>query len=85
MYPSDISNVSLFSGIYFSCIPAFPFDLPTQSGTFSICNMGTSGLPEFNSIASNVLLSKCFSGHVKMLAKIMSKCKTTLYATKLHT
>ena len=32
-FPGYTSNVSLFSGIYFSCIPAFPFDLSTQSDT----------------------------------------------------
>ena len=45
-----------FPRIHFKCIPdfrvifqmypAFPFDPPTQSGTFSICNMGMSGLPD---------------------------------------
>ena len=27
-------TVSLFSGMHHICIPAFPFDLPTQSGTY---------------------------------------------------
>ena len=30
------NTVSLLSGIHHTCIPAFPFDLPTQSGTLHI-------------------------------------------------
>ena len=34
--------VSLFSGIHQICIPAFPFDLSMQSGTYNyICNTFT--------------------------------------------
>ena len=36
-FPEYISVVSLFSGMHFSCIPALPFDLPTQSDTYSKC------------------------------------------------
>ena len=31
--------VSLLSRIHHICIPSFPFDPPTQSGTFSYCNL----------------------------------------------
>ena len=32
-FPGYNLFVSLFSGIHSSCNPAFPFELPTQSGT----------------------------------------------------
>ena len=32
-FPRIQINVSLLSGIHQICIPAFPFDLPTQSDT----------------------------------------------------
>ena len=35
-FPGYKLFVSLFSGIHQICIPAFPFDLPTQSGTYVI-------------------------------------------------
>ena len=35
IFPGYNLFVSLFSGIYQICIPAFPFDPPTQSGTFN--------------------------------------------------
>ena len=37
--PGYKSFVSLLSRIHHICIPSFPFDPPTQSGTFSYCNL----------------------------------------------
>ena len=45
-FPGYKLFVSLLSGIHQICIPAFPFDPPTQSGTCNSCNMGTKDLPD---------------------------------------
>ena len=38
-FPGYKLFVSLFSGIHQICIPTFPFDLPTQSGTFNVISL----------------------------------------------
>ena len=43
-FPGYISVASLFSGIDISCIPALPFDPPTQSDTLYICSFITNFL-----------------------------------------
>ena len=40
----DIKNVALEPGQHQICNPLDSFDLKCESVTFSICNMGTSGL-----------------------------------------
>ena len=39
-------SVASMPGIHFSCVHVFPFNLPMQSNTCYICNMGRSDLPD---------------------------------------
>ena len=49
-FPKIHLDASLFSGIHWICISTFPFDPPTQSDTFSSCNIGTSALPDIETL-----------------------------------
>ena len=45
IFPGYRSRIPLFSDTS-DCMPAFPINLPTQSGICYICNMGSRDLPD---------------------------------------
>ena len=70
--------VSLFSGIHLICIPAFPFDLPTQSVTYIVTTMNTN-----TCLQSYICTQKIFIVEQRKLLHIdghnMLNCTCTIY------
>ena len=70
--------VSLLSGIHLICIPAFPFDLPTQSVTYKVTTMNTN-----TCLQSYICTQKIFIVEQRKLLHIdgdnMLNCTCTIY------
>ena len=69
IFPRDNLFVSLFSGIHQICIPAFPFDLPMQNGSWlhGVLLLNPSPLPSLGIIKLHWLLAqtKCTNWEIK--------------------